>query len=132
MLELPIESVVSGAAWPYVEAPRELAAVRDGRPRVNGYSGFEPKHFDAIAAELDRFPAPGALAEAQRLGVRYVVLRTQLVGTVTPAALGRQLARDGVGLYSLSTARRIVDALPTAAVASVDSLPGGYLIELRT
>lgn len=131
VLELPINSSASGAAWPYVEAPRQLESLRDGHPRVNGYSGFQPKNFDAIAAELDQFPSPGALTEVRILGVRYVVLRTRLVGALSPAVLTAQMGRDGVGVYSDASARRILDSLPKAAVKSIVKLPGGYVLELN-
>jgi hypothetical protein len=130
VVELPIYSSSSGMPWPYVEAPRQLEALRDGRPRVNGYSGFQPKDFDKVRAVLDGFPDPSALYETRRLGVRYVVLRTQLVGTSTPSSLRPVLDRAGVGRYSDATARGIISQLPRDAVARVDRLAGAYLIEL--
>jgi hypothetical protein len=129
-LELPMRSSASGVAWPMVEAPRQLAAVRDEKRRINGYSGFQPEGFDERAELLNRFPDPVAVAAARRLGVRYVVLRTELVGDVTPSVLQPALEGDGVGRYRDETARGIVDALPPSAVRRVDRLPGGYLIEL--
>jgi hypothetical protein len=130
VVELPIYSMTSGLPWPYVEAPRQLEALRDGRPRVNGYSGFQPKNFDQVRAKLDGFPDPSALYEARRLGVRYIVLRTKLIGP-TPAYLVPFLGPPGVGRYSDATARNMLEQLPRDAVVRVDHLPGAYLIELR-
>lgn len=131
VLELPINSSASGVAWPFTESPRQLEALRDGRPRVNGYSGFQSKGFDSVATTLDTFPTPQALAAARERGVRYVVLRTRLVGSLTPASLRAQIDADGVGRYTPETAATIVRGLPRDLVRRVDRLPGGYLIELR-
>jgi hypothetical protein len=130
VLELPIESSAAGPAWPYVEAPRQLEAIADGHPRVNGYSGFEPKNFVVRAAILNEFPSAGSLALAHTLGVRYIVLRTQLVGALSPAELTPQLAKDGVGLYAESTVRRLLSSMPKGAAARIDHRPGGFIIEL--
>lgn len=132
VLELPmVTSTSGGAAWAFVETPRQLVAIHDGDPRVNGYSGFEPFGFNKVARRLNRFPRPVALAQARAIGVRYVVLRTKLVGSITPAYNTPALNADGVGRYSATTARRILRDLPPGAVSRVESLPGGYLIELR-
>ncbi len=131
VLELPIESSARGSVWPFVEAPRQLLALHDHDPRVNGYSGFQPKGFDALAATLDAFPSPSALAAARALGVRYVVIRTALVGPVTPSVLTPVLAADGAGRYDATTAGAIVDRIPPGALqAPPRPLPGGYLLEL--
>jgi hypothetical protein len=131
VLELPIESSARGLAWPYVEAPRQLLAVSDGHPRVNGYSGFEPPGFPIRAEVLNRFPEAAALDEARRLGVRFVVLRTALVGTLSPVALVRGLEANGVGRYGDETARDMLGRLPAGQAVDVARLPGAYLIELR-
>ncbi len=130
VLELPISGIARGVLWPYVEAPRQLLALRDGNPRVNGYSGFEPKGFDEEAATLDTFPSAAALAEARRLDVRYVVLRTKLIGTPSPRSLTSTLAADRAGRYSDATARSMLDRLPAGVARDVVRLPGAYLVEL--
>ena len=132
VLELPIVSSSDGGeAWAFVETPRQLVAVHDGDPRVNGYSGFEPAGFNKQARTLNRFPLPAALAQARALGVRYVVLRTKLVGSITPSSYTKQLDADGVGRYTDATARRMLRALPPGGADHVDRVPGGYVIELR-
>lgn len=130
VLELPISSAKSGLPWVYAEAPRELLALRDHDPRVNGYSGFQPKGFDTEAAVLNHFPAADALALAHQLGVRYVVLRTKLVGDVSPANAIPAVDRNGAGRYDEQTAADLVAALPPGAAAPPARLQGGYLVEL--
>jgi hypothetical protein len=129
-VELPLASAARGVMWPYVESPRQLLALRDHDPRINGYSGFQPKGFDALAAALDQFPNPDALTALRRLRVRYVVMRTALVGVLTPAGLLPQIARDGAGRYAPATAELLVRQIPRGVAARVDRLPGGILVEL--
>ena len=132
VLELPILSAASGGPeWAFVETPRQLEAIRDGDPRVNGYSGFQPAGYDQRARVLDHFPGPVALAQARALGVRYVILRTKLVGAITPKSYTQQLGADGIGRYTDATARRMLRSLPPGATAGVEKLPGGYLVTLR-
>ncbi len=131
VLELPIASSARGLVWPYVESPRQFAAVYDGHPRANGYSGFEPQGFAERAAILNRFPAPDALDEARRIGIRFLVLRTALVGTLSPAVLTPTLDADGAGRYAVDTAQRLLADLPAGNAIRVERLPGAYLVELR-
>jgi hypothetical protein len=134
VLELPAGSTSRGAVWPYTESPRQLAALRDGHPRINGYSGFQPKNFDAEVATLNKFPSAAAIAEARRLGVRYIVLRTALVGPVTPRVIVQaespHLARDKVGIYSEATAAQLLKQLPPGVAKDVQRLDGGYLVDI--
>jgi MFS family permease len=81
--ELPLFQSSDGPLWPRGEAPRLYLAGIDGNRRVNGYSGFQPPGFDALATTLNEFPAPDAVATLQRLHVRYVILRTDIVGART-------------------------------------------------
>lgn len=43
-------------------------------PLVNGYSGFTPESHDRLFRELASFPSENAVAELEKLAVRYVVL----------------------------------------------------------
>ncbi len=131
VLELPMESSARGLLWPYVESPRQFAAVYDGHPRANGYSGFEPQGFAERAEVLNRFPAPDTLSEARRLGIRFVVLRTALVGALSPSALTPSLDADGAGRYAVDTAQRLVADLPAGEALRVERLSGAYLVELH-
>jgi hypothetical protein len=130
VLELPINSANRGLAWADAESPRQLLALRDHDPRVNGYSGFQPRGFDLQAAVLDHFPAPDALGLAHRLGVRYVVLRTELVGALSPANARAAVDKDGAGRYDPQTAAALIARLPAGAASAVVRLTGGYLVEL--
>jgi hypothetical protein len=134
VLELPAGSTIRGATWPFTESPRQLAALRDGDPRINGYSGFQPKDFDAEIAVLNKFPNEAAIAEARRLGVRYVVLRTALVGPVTPKVIVEaeppHLARDKVGVYSDATAAQLLKELPPGVAKDVQRVEGGYVVDI--
>jgi hypothetical protein len=99
---------------------------------VNGYSGFQPKGFDAVAAALDDFPSPSSIAEARKLGVRYIVLRTRIPGVLTPPVSALpQLGANGALAYDAATAKAMIDRLPADAVSDVTPLPGGYLVTLR-
>jgi hypothetical protein len=131
VLELPIGSAKTGLAWVYGEAPRQLLALRDTDPRVNGYSGFQPPGFDQEAAVLDHFPAPDSLALARGLGVRYVVLRTKLVGDLSPTSARKAVDRNAGGRYDERTAADLLALLPPGAAKPPVKLPGGYLVELR-
>jgi hypothetical protein len=129
VLELPMQTADRGSGrWAFVEAPRQLEALRDHDPRVNGYSGFEPPSIEHLATSLDLFPAPIALAAARRVGVRYVVVRTKLVGGA-PGSV-RYVLRDGSGNYTDAAARQIVQELPPSAARVVAHVAGGYVIEL--
>ena len=128
--ELPMKGINDGVAWAYVESPRQYLSLIDDHPRVNGYSGFSPEGFEHLAATINTFPSAKSLAALARHDVRYVVLRTRLVGDQIPE-LRAQLGADGVGRYTPATARAMLARLPDACVRHVKRLPGAYLIELR-
>ena len=46
-----------------------MTSLIDDNERVNGYSGFEPPDFAAVADEINQFPSAVALARLQTLGV---------------------------------------------------------------
>lgn len=62
--------------------------------------------------------------------MRYVVLRTQLVGPVSPSTAVKGDETAGHGRYDPKTAAALVAALPKGVARSVVKLPGGYLIDL--
>ena len=129
VLELPIQSAGHGAAfWAYVEMPRQFEALRDDDARVNGYSGFQPARFDNLTNVLNRFPSSDARAAARTLGVRYVVLRTRIVGDAPTSV--RYVLREGAGNYTESEASQMVRDLPPGSTRFIERAPGGYVIEL--
>ncbi len=131
VLELPVKGAATGPAWAWVETPRQVLALRDDDPRVNGYSGYEPKNFSRISAILDTFPTPPALAQADDLGVHYILLRTHLPGTITPAGYNAIANQNGVGVLTDATARAMIADAPHGTIANVQALPGGYLLTLN-
>ena len=127
VLELPIRSASDGVAWAFIEAPRQSLAPFDGDDRVNGYSGFEPPGFGERVATLNTFPSSEALAEADRLGVRYVVLRTELVGNLDTSL---RAALQPLGRYTGAEARGVIAGIPPERVQDVTQVKGAYIVEL--
>lgn len=84
------------------EADYLLFSTVHWHPIVNGFGRHEPPAHMARMETLRHFPAPEAMAELRRIGVRYVVLHpkraselTQAAETATSVAGIRLLARDG-------------------------------------
>jgi hypothetical protein len=90
-VELPVMAASDGVAWAYVEGPRAYLARIDDHPRVNGYSGFESKTLEAWSDVLNTFPGDDAVRLVRDLGVRYLIIRTDVVGEF-PAATRDNLA----------------------------------------
>jgi hypothetical protein len=130
VVELPMKGPADGQLWGYLESPRQYASLIDANPRVNGYSGFFPEGFDDVVTTLDKFPKPAALRVADEHDVRYVVLRTRVLG-VQSQATRAALDEDGVGRYTEATAERLIDRIPLERIEDVTELPGAYLVELR-
>lgn len=129
--ELPIRGPADGAAWAYLESPRQLVSLGDANDRVNGYSGYAPEGFDVTVQRLNRFPEPAALRALDRRDVRYVVLRTRVVGDQLPPFTDL-LREDGFGRFTPATARERIAAIPPARVRRVTHVPGAYVVELRS
>lgn len=135
VVELPVMQSSDGVAWPRIEAPRLYLARIDGNRRVNGYSGHQPPGFDDLAATLNTFPSAEAVAELRRIGVRYVVLRTQVVG---------QRTRDPdvvVPVYGTADAERLeitpqrlraIRAQLPAGVEDLGTFGGAVLLAVRS
>jgi hypothetical protein len=130
VVELPMRSSIDGAAWPFVEISRQLAAVDDrSHPRINGHSGYEPPGWPVLATTVNTFPSPEALAMLRQHDVRYVVLRTSLV---IPPAGGRAqwYSRPGVGTVTDDQARRMIALVPRERLVRADKVGDAYLVEL--
>ena len=127
VVELPMGDT-RGPYWAYVEAPRLSLTPIDWMPRVNGYSGYSPPDYEV---SIDLFnglaaggPAsPQALAHLDRLGVRYLVIRTE---PVDPSLTG-----PGVAFFDEAAAQRVVDALPAERVEGVSREGAALLVRLR-
>jgi hypothetical protein len=128
--ELPIRGPADGAAWAYLESPRQLVSLGDADDRVNGYSGYAPEGFDAIVPVLNEFPSADALAVLDEHDVRYVVLRTRVLGDQLPI-FADLLGQDGYGRFTPATARERIARIPEERVRRVQRVPGAYVVELR-
>lgn len=130
VVELPVGSPSDGWPWAYVETPRQYLSLVDGLPRVNGYSGFAPPGFDELAATLETFPEEASFRALDRLGVRYVVLRTGVPDGLDDLQ-AEAVGTDGVGVYSEVSAQAVIDALPDDRVERVDRYGDAWLVELE-
>jgi hypothetical protein len=61
-------------------APYVLNSTAHWKPIVNGYSGFVPASYPAVAAALRGFPDERARTELRRLGVSHVVVHLDAYG----------------------------------------------------
>jgi hypothetical protein len=129
VLELPIRQGVESSRT-IVEAPREYLARIDDHPRVNGYSGFDPRDYDAGAYVLNGFPSPDALSLADGLGVRYVVIRTDAVGYIEPVTKA-YLDQDGVGSWDDALSLERIGQIPPERLAGIGHFGAAWLVELR-
>jgi hypothetical protein len=62
-------------------APYVLNSTAHWKPIVNGYSGFVPRSYPAIADALRPFPGGGSESELRRLGVTHVVVHLDAYGS---------------------------------------------------
>ena len=130
VVELPIRGTVDGVAWPYTESPRLYLSLLDDNERVNGYSGYTPPGFDALVPVYNSFPSPESLEALAAADVRYVVLRTKVIGDQFPVIMDL-LRQDGVGRFTPETARARIAEIPPEQVEKVTKVPGAYVVELR-
>jgi hypothetical protein len=130
VLELPIRLGAELNTRTVVESPREYLARIDDHQRVNGYSGFDPPDYDARAFIFNGFPSTDALAQADDMGVRYVVIRTNAVGYQDPAVRA-YLDADGVGSWDDALAQQRISQIPPDRVANVGRYGEAWLVELR-
>jgi hypothetical protein len=128
--ELPVGSPAAAYAWPFVESPRQVLSTIDWDPRVNGYSGFTPKHYNFLAKTLNTFPSPISLRALRQRRVRYVVLRLALPGPL-PRDQQALAGRDGIGFYSATHAQAILHAIPPGSATRVQRTGDAYLITLK-
>ncbi len=130
VLELPAKPPSSGVFWGFVEAPRMVAAGEDGNVRVNGYSGFFPKWYEAdIAAANDPSSSDGQAVLINR-DVRYLVFRTTAYVS-GDAGYDRLISPVGTSWMSAPEAAREISKLPPTEIEHVDSTSGGIIVTLR-
>jgi hypothetical protein len=127
-LELPIISESQGWLWGNLEAPRQFLARRDGHERVNGYSGFQPRGFEELAARLNEFPSTRAREWLELHDVRYVIVRRGVVGYFEPGI------RPLIQSIQPKLDERAIDGLLTAPpswVSRARRIGDAILIELE-
>jgi hypothetical protein len=82
-----------------------INATRHRHPIVNGYSGFAPPDFDAVAQDLRAFPADAALERMHALGVTHVVVHRTTGMEERRAAIDASPSlrltaeQDGIAIY---------------------------------
>jgi hypothetical protein len=127
VLELPLPDPRIGAAWAYTEGPRMALATDDFHPRVNGYSGFYPPEYPALAATLQELPGADAQDALCALHVRYLVLRTAAVPT---GSTGLDALVTGAGTGALDGEQADLIALGMAHEVQVNPVHDAVVVEL--
>lgn len=127
VVELPMGDSYE-PSWAYVEAPRMVLSSIDWRPRVNGYSGYEPPLYHLTIETLNTLDDGGpasfdALGRLQHLRIGYIVIRM--------APLDGDWAAEGVSFLGEEAAQRVVDALPPERVVKVSREGAALLIQLQ-
>ena len=102
-------------------------ATDDFHPRVNGYSGFYPPEYPALAATLQELPGADAQAAICALHVRYLVLRTAAVPT---GSAGLDALVAGAGTAVLDGEQVDLITLAMAHELHVDPVNGAVVVEL--
>jgi hypothetical protein len=106
-VDLPMVTETDGGEiWAAVETRRMWLAGIDGDPRVDGYSGYQPKGFDLLGSSLNE-DASTAVPALKRAGVRYIVLH--LSNAASDAAARR------AGAFTMGRANTWLATLPLTA-----------------
>ncbi len=111
--ELPMASFLDASSWSDIEAPRQVYLTLDWHPRVNGYSGFVTPDYPETQAFLNRFPAPCAIYQARKIGVRWIVVHTGVI--------------DRIQQYDPHETSKVMAGLPKDAVTRAGK---SYLIDV--
>jgi hypothetical protein len=101
-------------------------AVDADHPLVNGYSGFWPPEYPALADTLETLPSAEAQDAICALHVRYVVLRTEAVKTSD--WIDVRVAEAGTG--ALDAERADLIALGLVHQVQVNQVKGATIVEL--
>ena len=112
--ELPVPPLED---LPYVFAIRQLRSLRDGLPRVEGYSGDLPEGMGEYLEATSTFPSAEAITALRQAGVRHVVLH----GATAPC----------VARYGDEELAAVLDAAARSPqVESVTEVGGGAIVTL--
>lgn len=122
--ELPLAWRGLGSTYAYTEATRMVLASGDSLRSVNGYSGFAPFGYDVVVEALNQFPAPTALQTIQDLNVRYVVIHTAPLATVSD-----DVNASGYAFVTAEQLATILSQIPDGLVAErIDADDGVILV----
>lgn len=97
----PEGPVVELPAKPPNQSEYMLFSTADGHPRLNGWSGFEPRVLKPILIKVTEGTLGSWLAAARRLGATYVVVHGAMIDAATLAAV--HAARDAGTLVRAGT-----------------------------
>ncbi len=97
LVELPLPE--AGKSIATIECPRLYYSIYHWKSLVNGYSGYFPFFYNRLKDEWPRLPMALNIARLKEIGVRYMVIHSELYNRGDLKRLRRQLARlpDDVG-----------------------------------
>jgi hypothetical protein len=81
VVELPMPPRSTGVNYAFIEATRQLVGVEHNHQRLNGYSGYTPKGYDAAVSSLNTFPSEDAYSTLKAQDVKYIILHTSPIDT---------------------------------------------------
>jgi len=91
LVELPLPEV--GKSIATIECPRLYYSIYHWKSLVNGYSGYFPFFYIRLKDEWPRLPMALNIARLKEIGVRYLVIHSELYRREALKRLRRQLAR---------------------------------------
>lgn len=95
VLELPVPPPDNSVRQARFHSEYMIHGAAHWQPMVNGYSSLVPPRHEKLYAELREFPTEAGLAELERLGVKYVVVHTEMYQPDRWAEKERDLAKFG-------------------------------------
>jgi len=78
VLELPVPK--ADELWGF-ETEYQLMSIYHWFPLVNGYSGSAPTSYLSLVRILEEFPSDGSVARLRQVGVRWVLIHEELLGS---------------------------------------------------
>ncbi len=93
VLELPVPPPDNSVRQARFHSEYMIHGAAHWQPMVNGYSSLVPPRHEKLYAELHQFPTEAGLTELERLGVKYVVVHTEMYQPDRWAEKERDLAQ---------------------------------------
>jgi hypothetical protein len=130
VLEIPMVYDSESLAWP------QYYSIFHWRKIVNGFSGFFPPGYDALAALALQFPSEDSLALFDEIGVHIVVVHNDLLTPAERAGIQGRLAAFGtritrVGHFASDDAYELNDDERGWGAALAESIPNGAKVCLE-